>query len=53
MLSAAQESKNERQNREITDEEGVIRRVESGTGTGVAELSPASVHDGSAPPVVS
>ena len=53
MLSAAQESKSERQNRGTVDAEGVILQVESGNGTVVAVLSPAPGCDGSAPPAVS
>ncbi|XP_022019443.1 DNA ligase 1-like [Helianthus annuus] len=48
-----QESKSEWQSRVKVDAEGVILQVESGTGTGVAELSPAPVRDGSVPPAVS
>ena len=53
MLSAAQESKSERQNRGTVDAEGEILQVGSGNGTVVVELSPAPVRDGSTPPAVS
>ena len=52
ILSAAPESKNEQQNQEITDEEGVISQGESGPGTGmvVDVLSQAPARDESMHP---
>ncbi|KAJ0939714.1 hypothetical protein HanRHA438_Chr02g0064351 [Helianthus annuus] len=46
-LAAAPESKNEQQNREITDEEGVVSQGEFGPGTGmvVVVLSQAPARD--------
>ena len=53
MLYAAQMSRNERLNQGKVDEECMVLQMGSDNGKVVAELSPAPVCDGSAPPVVS